>query len=145
MTHIQALSFQKKQVRTDLPQLKSGMKVKVWYKIPEKGKIRTTFFEGIIIAVKHGQKTTNSAFTVRKIAVDNIGVDMTWPLHSPVVEKIDIVQASKTKRNKLYYLRNKSRKQVRAKLRKRSAFKELIIEEAAEPVTPAETTEPEQS
>ena len=133
MTTLETLNFQKKTVRTDQPQLKSGMKVKVWYKIPEKCKLRTTFFEGIIIAVKHGQKTTNSTFTVRKIAVYNIGVDMTWPLHAPVVEKIDIIQAAKTRRSKLYYLRQKSKKQVRTKLRKHAAFKELIVEERPEP------------
>ena len=139
MTTLKALEHQKKQIHVGLPQLRSGMKVKVWYKILEKGKSRTTFFEGIIIAIKHGQKTTNSMFTVRKIAVDNIGVDMTWPLHSPVIEKIDIIQVAKTRRNKLYFLRDKSKKQVRAKLRKHTVFKEIIapaVEETAE--TPEE-------
>jgi large subunit ribosomal protein L19 len=142
MTHIKTIALQKKQTRTDLPQLKSGMKVKVWYKIKEKDKTRTTFFEGIIIAIKHGQKTTNSMFTVRKIAVDNVGVNMTWPLHSPVIEKIDIIQTAKTRRNKLYYLRQKSKKQVRTKLRKHAAFKELVVEEKTEP---EKTPEPEKA
>ena len=133
MTDTLVLGLQKKQLKTNLPELKAGMKVKVWYKIKEGEKTRTTFFEGVIIAIKHGQKNTNSSFTVRKIAVGNIGVEMTWPLHTPVIEKIEIINTVKTRRNKLYYLRERSRKQVRAKLRKKKEFKELEVIAASEP------------
>ena len=111
------LEIHKSLVKTNLPEIKSGMKVKVWYKIKEGEKWRTTFFEGIVIAVKHGLKTLNSAFSVRKIGVDNVGCEMTWPMHSPVIEKIDILQTPKTRRAKIYYIRERSRKQVRAKLK----------------------------
>lgn len=120
------LEIHKSLVKTNLPEIKSGMKVKVWYKIKEGEKWRTTFFEGIVVAVKHGLKTLNSAFTVRKIGVDNVGCEMTWPMHSPVVEKIDILQTSKTRRAKIYYIRERSRKQVRAKLKNRQAVKETV-------------------
>jgi len=139
MTDIKILEFQKKQLRTGLPELKAGMKVKVWYKIKEGEKTRTTFFEGIIIATKHGAKNTNGSFTVRKIAVGNIGAEITWPLHSPVIEKIEIINTVKTRRNKLYYLRERSRKQVKAKLKKKKIFKELEV--VAEAVEPEETPE----
>lgn len=121
------LAVHKKHLRTDLPDIRSGMKVKVWYKIPEKEKTRTSFFEGIVIAVKHGRKNLNSTFTVRKIAADNVGVEMTWPLHSPVIEKIEVLNVAKTRRNKLYYLRQRSHKQVKSKLHKKKEFKELEI------------------
>ncbi len=124
------LEIHKSLVKTNLPEIKSGMKVKVWYKIKEGEKWRTTFFEGIVIAVKHGLKTLNSVFTVRKIGVDNVGCEMTWPMHSPVIEKIDILQTAKTRRAKIYYIRERSRKQVRAKLKNRQPVKE-----AAAPTT----------
>lgn len=124
------LEIHKSLAKTNLPEIKSGMKVKVWYKIKEGEKWRTTFFEGIVVAIKHGLKTLNSAFTVRKIAVDNVGCEMTWPMHSPIVEKIDILQISKTRRAKIYYIRERSRKQVRAKLKNRQPVKE-----AAAPTT----------
>ena len=118
------IEIHKSLARTNLPEIKSGMKVKVWYKIKEGEKWRTTFFEGIVIAVKHGLKTLNSTFTVRKIGVDNVGVEMTWPMHSPIIEKVDILQTPKTRRAKVYYIRERSRKQVRAKLKSRKTTKE---------------------
>ena len=114
------LEIHQKLAKQEVPQLKAGMTVKVWYKIKEKDRFRTTFFEGIIISVKHGLKTLNSTFTVRKIASNNIGVEMTWPVHSPLIEKIEIKNNPKTRRNKLYYLREKSRREIKAKLRKTS-------------------------
>jgi len=112
------LEIHKKLAKQEVPQLKAGMTVKVLYKIKEKDRLRTTFFEGIIISVKHGLKTLNSTFTVRKIASNNIGVEMTWPIHSPLIEKIEIKNSPKTRRNKLYYIREKSRREIKAKLRK---------------------------
>jgi len=112
------LEVHQKLAKQEIPQLKAGMTVRVWYKIKEKDKFRTTFFEGIIISVKHGLKTLNSTFTVRKIASNSVGVEMTWPIHSPLIEKIEIKNNPKTRRNKLYYLREKSRREIKAKLRK---------------------------
>ena len=112
------LEIHQKLAKREVPQLKAGMTVRVWYKIKEKDKFRTTFFDGIVISVKHGLKTLNSTFTVRKMAANNIGVEMTWPIHSPLIEKIEIKNNPKTRRNKLYYLREKSRREIKAKLRK---------------------------
>lgn len=130
MTHVKLIAQQKESLRTDLPAIKAGMKLKVWYKVPEKDKWRTTFFEGIVIAQKHGTKNTNATFTVRKLGADNVGVEMTWPYHSPVIEKIQILQTANVRRAKLYFLRTRSRKQVRSKLKSKSAFKELVAKES---------------
>ncbi|OIO50451.1 MAG: 50S ribosomal protein L19 [Candidatus Brennerbacteria bacterium CG11_big_fil_rev_8_21_14_0_20_43_10] len=138
--HTKILAIHKQSLRTDLPDIKAGMKIKVWYKVPEKDKWRTTFFDGIVIATKHGIKNTNASFTMRKIGIDNIGVEMTWLFHSPVIEKIQVLQTPKVRRAKLYYLRSRSRKQVRAKLKTKKAFAELLgkEEKAPESETPKE-------
>ncbi len=137
--HTKILAIHKQSLRTDLPDIRSGMKIKVWYKVSEKDKWRTTFFDGIVIATKHGTKNTNASFTVRKIGAGNIGVEMTWLLHSPVIVKIQVLQTPKVRRAKLYYLRSRSRKQVRAKLKTKKAFAELIKKEELK------TQEPEAS
>lgn len=110
----------------NVPQLKSGMHVRVHERIKEKDKERIQVFEGIVIAKKHG-KGISATFTVRKI-IDGIGVEKTWPLHSPRIEKIEIIKVPKIKRAKLYYLRDISAKKTRKKLKKVAAFKEIIQE-----------------
>lgn len=87
----------------DLSKIPIGSKVKVNTKITEAGKERIQTFEGIVIA-KHGSGI-NATFTVRKICAGGIGVEKTFPLHSPVIESIKIVKQGETKRAKLYYLR----------------------------------------
>jgi len=111
----------------NIPDIKSGMHVKVHEKIKEKDRERIQIFEGIVLARKHG-KGINATFTVRKI-VDGIGVEKIWPLHSPNIEKIEIIKAPKMRRAKLYYLRNLSVKKTKKKLKKVTAFKEIIKEE----------------
>jgi large subunit ribosomal protein L19 len=110
-----------------VPQIKAGMHVRVHEKVKEKDRERIQVFEGIVLAKKHG-KGINATFTVRKI-VDGIGVEKTWPLHSPNIEKIEIIKTPKTRRAKLYYLRNLSVKKTKKKLKKVAAFKEIIKEE----------------
>jgi len=72
--HTKILAIHKQSLRTDLPDIKAGMKIKVWYKVPEKDKWRTTFFDGIVIATKLKIKNTYASFTMRKFGIDNIGV-----------------------------------------------------------------------
>lgn len=86
-----------------LTKIPIGSKVKVNTKIVESGKERIQVFEGIVIA-KHGSGI-NATFTVRKICAGGIGVEKTFPLHSPVIESIKIIKQGETKRAKLYYLR----------------------------------------
>jgi len=114
----------------NIPEIKAGMHVRVHEKVKEGDRERIQIFEGIVLAKKHG-KGINATFTVRKI-VDGIGVEKIWPLHSPNIEKIEIIKTPKTRRAKLYYLRNLSVKKTKKKLKKVAAFKEIIKEE---PVT----------
>ena len=105
--------FDKKDLRTDMPELKSGMKARVWQKIKEADKERLQAFEGIVIAVKHGRGKTGT-FTVRKIS-SGIGVERVFPLHAPTIEKIEVLSQAKVRRAKLYYLRGRIGKKAKMK------------------------------
>ena len=97
---------------------RSGDTIKVWTKVTEQGgKTRLQAFEGLVLARKHGRTGTNASFTVRKVA-SGVGVERIFPLFSPVIDKIEIVIKSKTRRSKLYFIRDKSAKEIRKKMRK---------------------------
>jgi len=91
-----------------LPEIRPGMTIKVHQKIKEKGakgeKERIQIFEGIVIAIKHGQQT-GGTITVRKIS-EGIGVEKIFPIHSPNIIKIEPVKRAKVSKAKLYYLRD---------------------------------------
>jgi large subunit ribosomal protein L19 len=89
----------------------------VWNKIKEAdGKIRLQAFEGMVLARKHG--TENGAtFTVRRVA-SGVGVERVYPLFSVMIDKIEIVRRARTRRSKLYYVRDKAIRDVRRKLKK---------------------------
>jgi large subunit ribosomal protein L19 len=89
--------------RKDLPEIRPGDIVRVYIKVKDKDKEKTEVFEGIVIARKH-RKEIGATFTVRK-EVSGIGVEKIFPLHSPLIEKIEILKRQKVKRAKLYYLR----------------------------------------
>ena len=105
--------FDKKDLRTDIPELKSGMKVRIWQKIKEADKERLQAFEGVVIAVKHGRGKSGT-FTVRKIS-SGIGVERIFPLHAPTIEKIEVLSQAKVRRAKLYYLRGLTGKKAKMK------------------------------
>jgi len=111
-------------LKTDLPDIRPGDTVKIHQKIKEKDKERIQVFDGQIIAKKHGKGIT-STITVRKV-ISGVGVEKIFPIHSPIIDKIELVKKGKAKRAKLYYLR-KARGR-RAKL-KRKEFAEVIGEE----------------
>lgn len=94
---------------------KAGDKVKVHYKIKEGEKFRVQPFEGIVLAVKG--EGVSKTFTVRHVGSENIGVERIFPLKSPNLEKVEVVQKGETRRSKLYYLRNLSEKEARQKLK----------------------------
>lgn len=96
-------AFNQKGLKLDTPQIRSGMKVRVWQKIKEGDKERLQAFEGVVIAVKHGQGKTG-AFTVRKIS-GSIGVERVFPFHATTIDKIEVLSQAKVRRTKLYYLR----------------------------------------
>jgi len=100
------------QLRTDLPELCIGDTVKVHVLIKEGTRERIQVFEGTIIAKKHGGIT--ETFTVRRISY-GVGVERTFPVHSPKLAKIEIVRKGKVRRAKLYYLRDRVGKATRVK------------------------------
>jgi large subunit ribosomal protein L19 len=95
--------------------LRSGDTVRVHQKIVEKGKTRIQVYEGLVIATKHGSEI-GSTFTVRAV-MSQVGVEKTFPLYSPMIEKIDIIRRSKVRRAKLYYIRDKASREIRRSLR----------------------------
>jgi large subunit ribosomal protein L19 len=119
---------------TNLPDIRPGMTLKVHQKIKEGAKTRTQVFEGIVIARKHGSGPS-STITVRKIS-NGIGVERIFPLHSPNIEKFEIVRASKVRRAKLYYLRGKTARETRKKTKLIETKKQPAVES-----TPTKTRE----
>ena len=113
--------FNQKGLKSKIPQIKSGMRVRIWQKIKEGDKERLQAFEGVVIAIKHGQGKTG-AFTVRKIS-GNIGVERVFPFHAPTIDKIEVLSQSKVRRAKLYYLRSH--------IGKKSKLKQVELEETA--------------
>jgi len=91
--------------RKDIPDIRPGDVVRVYMKIKDKDKEKTQVFEGIVIARKH-RKEIGATFTVRR-EISGIGVEKIFPLHSPLIEKIEILKRKKVRRAKLYYLREK--------------------------------------
>ena len=92
------------QIKTDLPELKIGDTVKVHAKIKEGNRERIQIFEGTIIAMKHSG--INETVTVRRISY-GVGVEKTFPVHSPNIAKFEVVRHGKVRRAKLYYLRDR--------------------------------------
>jgi len=118
--------FNKEQEKK-LPELRPGDTIKVHQKIKEGEKERIQIFEGIIIAKKHG-KGISATITVRKV-VDGIGVERIFPIHSPSIDKIEVLRHGKVRRAKLYYLRTAKGKKSKLK---RKEFAAAIAEEPAE-------------
>lgn len=102
----------KSQLRTDIPEFRSGSTVRVHVKIKEGDKSRIQVYEGIVTERKGGG--IGETFTVRKIS-NGVGVERKFPLHSPIIDKIEVVRHGKVRRNKLRYLRNRSGKSARLK------------------------------
>ena len=102
-----------KKSRADFATLKPGATVRVHQKITEGEKSRIQIFEGIVIARKHGSGP-DATITVRKVS-NGIGVERTFPLHLPTIEKFEVVKQTKVRRAKLYYLRTKTARETRKK------------------------------
>ena len=104
--------IEKPQCRTDIPNFKSGDTVRVHAKIIEGDKERIQVFEGVVIS--RANAGNRASFTVRKISY-GVGVERVFPLHSPRIDKIELVTIGRVRRAKLYYLRNLSGKAARIK------------------------------
>lgn len=112
MSHQLIHEITKEYLKTDLPDFRAGDTVKVHLRIKEGDRERIQIFEGLVIA-RHGGGIS-ATFKVRKISY-GVGVERTFPLHSPFIEKIEVVRKGKVRRAKLFYIRNLSAKAARIK------------------------------
>lgn len=148
--------IEQRQLRQQLPQFKAGDSVRVHFKVIEGQRQRIQVFEGIVI--KRQGAGVRETFTVRKSSF-GVGVERTFPLHSPKIDKIDVISIGDVNRAKLYYLRAKIGKKARVRAKRDQMTKttaakespeieavepESVEPEAAEPeATAPEATEPE--
>lgn len=104
----------KDQIRTDLPDLVVGNNVKVYQKVVEGNRTRTQMFEGTII--KKQGSGIGATFTVRRLSY-GVGVEKTWPINSPIIEKIEVSRKGKVRRARLFYIRDRVGKSAKVKER----------------------------
>ena len=135
-------AIEHEQLKAKIPDLKVGNTVKVHVRIKEGNKERIQIFEGIIIKVQG--TGVNKTFTVRKISY-GVGVEKTFLIHSPLVEKVELVRVGKARRAKLFYLRDRVGKSAKTKelIGARIEDKEIIIKGEEAPVE--EAVEPEET
>lgn len=107
--------IESKYLKTDIPEFNPGDKVRVKIKISEENKDRIQIFEGIVIRIKGSG--INKTFTVRKISFNNVGVERTFLLNSPVIQSIERVNQGIVRKAKLYYLRDKVGKKSKVKFK----------------------------
>ena len=139
-------SIERAQVRADIPQFKAGDTVRVHFKVIEGQRARIQVFEGIVL--KRQGAGARETFTVRKQSF-GVGVERTFPLHSPKIEKIEVAAIGDVNRAKLYYLRGKVGRKARVReLRQDGARggraaqqQEVAPSEVSEPETPEATEE----
>src|SRR5690242_3599237 len=138
-------SLEQRQLRSDLPPFKAGDTVRVHFQVIEGQRRRIQVFEGIVI--KRQGAGSRETFTVRKQSF-GVGVERTFPLHSPKIEKIEVMQIGDVNRAKLYYLREKVGKKARVRALRRTDKlgsgdgAEVDEEELEETEEPAEPDEP---
>src|SRR3989338_7031739 len=102
--------LEQEQLKKDLPVFKPGATVRGWGGVGEQDKTRTQLFEGVVI--KRQGSGLRESFTVRRISFGE-GVERNFPIHSPTVQKIEVVRSGKVRRAKLFYLRNQTGKKGR--------------------------------
>jgi len=121
-------------VKKSVPSFEIGDTVRVHVRVAEGEKERVQVFEGVVISRKGGQSA--ETFTVRKVSY-GVGVERIFPIHSPVVERIDVVRHGRVRRAKLFYLRSKKGKTARV------AEREYLAEGKPKPEAAPDTVEPE--
>ena len=119
--------------------VKPGWTIRVHQKIQEGDKTRIQIFEGLVIKRNHN-KEAGATITVRKIT-NGVGVERTFPIYSPVIDKIEVVKKAKTRRAKLYYIRDKSTKETRRKIRNINVDTRDEVKVAETPSIPEPETE----
>lgn len=105
-------NIEKEQMRVDIPDFKAGDTIRVHARIKEGEKERIQVFQGFVIRKRKGK--TGASFTVRKISY-GIGVERIFPLHSPAIDKIEVVSRGRVRRGRLYYMRKLKGKAARIK------------------------------
>lgn len=115
------IEIERRFLRTDLPEFRPGDTVRVYFRIKEGDKERIQPFEGVVIRKRGGG--TGATFTVRKISY-GVGVERIFPIHSPLIEKVEVLKKGKVRRARLYYLRERTGK--------RAKVKELLTESGKE-------------
>lgn len=120
--------------------LKVGMTVRVHQKLKEGEKGKATQFEGIIIARKHGNEP-GASITVRR-HTGGYGVEKVYPIRLPTIEKIEVIKTGRTRRAKMYYLRDKTAKEIRKKTRAEAIRASAQEASAEEPTTEESTKTP---
>ena len=135
-------SIEHEQLKNKIPDLKVGNTVRVHQRIKEGNRERIQVFEGIIIKKQGGG--LNATFTVRKIAY-GVGVEKTFLIHSPLVEKVEVVRVGKARRAKLFYLRDRVGKAAKTKelVGARIEDKEIVVKEDLTEEAPAEEVKEE--
>lgn len=135
MDIIKSIEFE--QMKPQVPDLRVGNTVKVHIRITEGNKTRIQIFEGIVIKIQGGG--LNKTFTVRRISY-GVGVEKTFLVHSPIIEKVEVSRIGKARRSKLYYLREKIGKKARTKERIGAKIEmgDVVIKEIEVPETEAE-------
>jgi large subunit ribosomal protein L19 len=104
--------IENQQLREDIPQFGVGDTVRVFVKVVEGSRQRLQAFEGVVIQRKNGG--INETFTVRRVSY-GVGVERTFPVHSPMIDRIEVIRRGKVRRAKLFYLRNRVGKAARIK------------------------------
>src|SRR5256714_4622962 len=133
-------SLERAQLRDGLPRFKAGDTVRVHFKVIEGQRQRIQVFEGIVL--KRQGAGARETFTVRKQSF-GVGVERTFPLHSPKIEKIEVVAIGDVNRAKLYYLRGRVGKKARVRERRYGTGSELPVAVEATLAEPEEAPEPE--
>ena len=107
--------LEREMMRLDLPDFTAGDTVKVHVKIKEGEKERIQVFQGVVISKRKG--TTNATFTVRKVSY-GVGVERIFPMHSPIIDQVEVISRGRVRRAKIYYLRKLRGKAARIKERR---------------------------
>ncbi len=107
-------SIENAYLKDDLPTFDTGDTVRIDYKVVEGNRSRIQAFEGVVISRKHGKNSARTTIIVRKISFGE-GVERVFPLHSPLIEKLTVIRRGRTRRSKLYYLRELRGKAARIK------------------------------
>ena len=107
-------AIEREQLRLDMPAFRPGDTIKVYLRILEGEKERIQVFQGAVLRLRRGG--VNSTFTVRKVS-DGVGVERVFPMHSPFIERVEVVSQGKVRRSRLYYLRALRGKAARIKVK----------------------------